>query len=262
MAEKKKSELGYFKFYYDTFDLISEELTDSELGAVIRATMSNVKNSENELHTFDSVQCTFAYKILMKQLNASREAYLKKCETNRENGSLGGNAKAKNYKNTESETKQPKPFKPTKKQFFDTANYIYNEFFDGERYDPHLLEMELEKYQNNGWIAKPVWGNRQAQITNLTQMEAVIYAYAYADIFSDPVANNLIFSIAELYPERYDKIVSLDFLYALLEDFYNHSERRFTITENETERKVKDADEFLEWFYNQSDLVERYASER
>ena len=73
-----KSKLSYFKFDCETFDLLCEELTDQELGAVVRATMSNVKNSENELHTFDSVQCTFAYKLLMKQVNASRKAYTKR----------------------------------------------------------------------------------------------------------------------------------------------------------------------------------------
>ena len=93
MARKKKNPIviPYLKLFQDSMDVLCD-LTDPGIGRVMRATFAYMKTGEKPVCR---VADRLALNVLIGSVNRCNEAYVKKCEVNRESGRKGGLAAQK-----------------------------------------------------------------------------------------------------------------------------------------------------------------------
>lgn len=98
-------------FYLSQYEAI-KSLNNEQLGRLFRAIFekqlqNNSKTTENEVVLEDDI--IIAFNFINNQLLVDNEKYLKKCETNRNNGKKGGAPKGN--KNAQKQPKQPNGYK-------------------------------------------------------------------------------------------------------------------------------------------------------
>lgn len=94
--ENDNNFLYYHKWTVEDYELYKSSFSNEQMGELFFTVMQSVKTGEKI--NIDNPTLSFAYNVQYNNLIKSQSKYMKKCETNRQNGSKGGKKKAENAK--------------------------------------------------------------------------------------------------------------------------------------------------------------------
>lgn len=94
--ENDNNFLYYHKWTVEDYELYKSSFSNEQMGELFFAVMQSVKTGEKI--DIEDKTLSFAYNVQYNNLIKSQSKYMKKCETNRQNGSKGGKKKAENAK--------------------------------------------------------------------------------------------------------------------------------------------------------------------
>lgn len=171
--EKEHGKLSWFKWTVEDAKLLSETLTETQVGTIFLAVMKAAETGELDV---DSVppELQIVYRLYCQKAFAAISAYSHKCEVNARNGAKGGRAKADNARKANDASQTVHTFKPpTKTEFKNMAKHIRSEF------DVDLDAYEIDRIYDV--LAGSEWKYGGAPLTTRSQIEAVIYAEGLHD---------------------------------------------------------------------------------
>lgn len=158
------------------------------------------------------------FSIYQKKIDFARENYKRKCETNAENGSKGGKAKAENAKK---KATGPKFTPPTQKQFRDAVQHFADNDEIPEDTTDYDTDAFFDELKDSGWT---IGG---APIQSRRDWESAIKAKFYQ--FSSTLPEHFFYMIfsaafAELHDSEKSDLVASDLM-----DTYDEASKRWVV---------------------------------
>lgn len=212
-----------------------------QIGEIFLAVMETVKTGE-QVELSDKI-LSFPYLTFCKKVENARNKYIDTCEKRAIAGAKGGKAKAEKSRNPTDEGTKFKP--PTKTDFKNATKYVYNHYFDGEKFDVYSIEKLYNSYQQEGWKCD----NGKAIGSNY-HIECIIAAYAIEEIYGSCIGFKLLNILEEKYLYKLEKDHdSYNIIYECWSNYYDEDLKKFTQNFDKTTcNEFESAELFLKWF--------------
>lgn len=239
--EEKEKNLSYFKWEVADVDIMRSLYSKEQIGEIFLAVMETVKTGER-VELSDKF-LSFPYLTFCKKVENARNKYIDTCEKRAIAGAKGGKAKAEKSRNATDEGIKFKP--PTKTDFKNATKYIYNRYFDGEKFDVYSIEKLYNSYQQKGWKC-----DNEKTIGSNYHIECIIVAYAIKEIYGSYVGFKLLDILERKYPDELEGDQnSGNLIYECWNDYYDEDLRKFTQNIDKTTcNEFESAELFLKWF--------------